>query len=318
MQNKLVKSIVRYLAYIGLFLLIGSLVPDFLNFKNLLNITRQSAPTALCAVGVSVVIISGNGSTDLSVAGMVVLTPMICAMLMLSGVGVLPAILISLAASASLGIVNGILVASIGIPAFIATYVMGQIASGVATVISQGQSIGGLPASYAAIGNSAVLGLPIPSLIMLLFMLAGTTLMEETRLGKHIYALGGSALTVKYEGIDVKKLRYFAFAFSAFCTGSAGILISAQLSAVQSTIGANSLLDAVAAAGIGGISMLGGEGKIWKAIIGALFMGCLRNALTMLGMHPYFQNLFIGTIIIIIVAVAVTNKNKQIERHRVF
>ena len=312
------KKFLKILIYVGLFVLVGSFIPDFLKLNNLINITRQSASTALCAVGVSVVIITGNGNTDLSITGMVVLTPMICALLMLAGVPVFLSIIISLVVCTLLGVLNGFLVTNIGIPAFIATYVMGQVAAGVYTVISQGRSIGGLPQVYGAIGNSSVGIIPISTVIMVVYVAAATVLMTRTRLGKHIYALGGSELTVKYEGIDVKRLSYFAFGFSAFCTGSAGIIISTQLSAVQSTIGANSLLDAVAAAGIGGISMLGGEGKIWCAAIGALFMGCLRNILTNLGMHPYFQNLFIGVIIIAIVAVAVFNKNRRVENSKIF
>ena len=312
------KKFLKILIYVGLFVLVGSFIPDFLKLNNLINITRQSASTALCAVGVSVVIITGNGNTDLSITGMVVLTPMICVLLMLAGVPVFLSIIISLVVCTLLGVLNGFLVTNIGIPAFIATYVMGQVAAGVSTVISQGRSIGGLPQVYGAIGNSSVGIIPISTVIMVVYVAAATVLMTRTRLGKHIYALGGSELTVKYEGIDVKRLNYFAFGFSAFCTGSAGIIISTQLSAVQSTIGANSLLDAVAAAGIGGISMLGGEGKIWCAAIGALFMGCLRNVLTNLGMHPYFQNLFIGVIIIAIVAVAVFNKNRRVENSKIF
>lgn len=318
MRNKTLKVALKYALIIGLFIAVGSQINGFLTFTNLLNVTRQSAATALCVVGVSVVIISGNGATDLSIPGIYALTPTVCCLLMRAGVPVLPAILVALAASTFIGFVDGFLVENISIPAFISSYVIGQIASGIALVVSQGQSFGGFSGGYTALGNGYVLGLPVPTIFMIIFVACGCVLMNKTTLGKHIYALGGSEMTVRYEGIDKKKIHYFTFAFSAFCTGMAGILTSAQLNAVQPTIGANSLLDAVAAAGIGGVNMLGGEGKIWEAMLGALFMGCLRNALTLLGMEPYFQNLFIGTIIIVIVAVSVTNKNRTLEKSKVF
>jgi len=310
------KKIVILLLCIAGFILISSQIPSFLTFRNLINVTRQSAMIAMCSVGLSIVIISGG--IDLSTPGLVALCPMVSGMLMLAGVNVFIAILIGMVVGILIGFVSGILVANIEIPPFIATYVVGQIAGGIALVLGKGASIGGLPDIYMAIGNESVLGIPISTLIMIFYVVAGSIIMTKTRMGKHIYAHGGSEITVKFEGVDIKRLKYFAYTLSAFCTASAGILLSSQMNAAHPTQGADYLLDAVAAATIGGVSLLGGEGKIWMSMVGALFMGCLRNALTLLGMHPFFQNIFVGTAIIIVVAISVYNKNKAIEAAKVF
>lgn len=316
MQNKLLKRILLLLLCIVGFLLIGSLIPNFLNYNNLINITRQSAMIAMCAVGMSVVLISGG--MDLSTPGIIALSPMISGILMLAGVNMYIAIIAGLVSGILIGIVSGTLISNIGIPAFIATYVIGQIATGIALVLGKGASIGGLPRSYMMIGNGTVFNIPVSTIIMVLYILAGSLMMGKMRIGKHIYAHGGCELTVKFEGVDVNKLKYFVYAVSGFCTASAGILLSSQMNAVHPTQGADYLLDSVAAATIGGVSLLGGEGKVWMAVVGALFMGALRNALTMLGVHPFFQNIFVGAVIIIVVAFSVLSKNKDIESAKVF
>jgi len=315
-QKKLLKKILIVLFCIGGFILIGSLIPNFLTYNNLINITRQSAMIAMCAVGMAVVLISGG--MDLSTPGIIALSPMISAILMLAGLNMYIAIAIGLLSGIIIGIVSGVLISNINIPAFIATYVVGQIASGIALVLGKGASIGGLPRGYMMIGNGSIFDIPISTIIMILYVIAGSIMMEKMRIGKHIYAHGGSELTVKFEGININKLKYFAYAASGFCTASAGILLSSQMNAVHPTQGADYLLDSVAAATIGGVSLLGGEGKIWTAAVGALFMGALRNALTMLGIHPFFQNIFVGTVIIVVVAVSVLSKNKDMESAKVF
>ena len=243
---------------------------------------------------------------------------MISGMLMLSGLPILPAILIGMAVGLVIGVLNGLLVSKINIPAFIATYVTGQITLGMALVIGQGRSISGMPASYQAIGNTLFIGIPVNTWIMLVFLVITTVILRRTRMGKHIYALGGNETTLKMEGVNVDKVKVFAFALCGLYAALAGILLSAQMNTVHPTQGSTYQLDAVAASVIGGVSMLGGEGKAWMSVLGALIIGFLRNALDMLGIHPYFQNLAIGAAIIIVVGISVYNRNRELEAAKVF
>jgi ribose transport system permease protein len=304
------------IAALAFFLIAGNMIPKFFSFNNIMNVTRQSSTIAICAMAMSIVLISKE--IDLATGGFMAFCAMISGMLMLRGVSVYIAMAIGMFVGLIIGIVNGLLISKIEIPSFIATYVTGQIATGLALVLGQGRSIGGMPELYVSIGNNFILGIPILTLIMLFFMVVSTILMWKTRIGKHIYALGGNAITLKQEGVDIDRVKIFAFALSGLYSACAGIFLSAQMNAVHPTQGSTYQLDAVAASVIGGVSMLGGEGKPWMAVVGALIIGLLRNSLTLMGIHPYFQNLAVGAAIILVVGVSVYNRNKALEIAKIF
>jgi ribose transport system permease protein len=299
-----------------LFILVGLMIPNFLSLDNILNVIRQSSIIAIGAVAMTMVIIIRG--IDLSTSGIISLCGMITGMLILQGVDVPFAIGIGLFVGMLLGIVSGFIIASIGVPAFIATLVMGQVAQGFALILNNGRSIGGFAESFVFIGNGAFLGIPLSDLIMIAFLLIGIFIMVKTRIGNHIYALGNNETVVKHEGIHVNKLKIFVFGFSGLCAAAAGILLSAQLDTAHPTQGEPFLLDSIAACIIGGVSLMGGSGKVINSVIGALVIGFLRNALNLLGVHPFIQNVLIGSIIITVVAISIFNRNKKIAAARVY
>lgn len=313
--KKYQKPILLALCFI-LIILLGSQVQGFLTFSNILNVTRQSATIAICAMTMAVVLIARE--IDLSTGGMMAFCAMLSGNMMLAGMGVLPAMLLGMLAGAAMGVLNGIIIAKVEIPSFIATYVMGQVATGFALVAGKGRSIGGMPQFYVDIGNKSFLGIPILTIIMLLFLLGVTVIMNYTRMGKHIYALGGNEQTVRQEGISVDKIKIFSFALTGFAAATAGILLSAQMNAVHPTQGSSYQLDAVASSVIGGVSMLGGEGKPWMAVVGALIITFLRNILTLMGVYPFYQNLVVGTAIIVVVGISIYNRNRVLDAAKVF
>lgn len=315
-KNPLIKALASVVLFVGVFIIFGSLVPYFMTYANLINITRQSAMTAMCAVGLSVVIITGG--IDLATPGFLAVCPMISGVFVLGGMDIYLAFFLGIAIGTAVGFLNGVLIANLRIQPFIATYVMGQIGTGVALVLSDGASLRNLPREFMDMGNNNVVGIPISTLIMISFALVGALIMARTKVGKHIYGIGGSEQTVRFEGVDTRKVKYFCYTLSAFCSSSAGILLSSQLNTVHPTQGASYMLDAVAAAVIGGISLMGGEGKVQYAVIGALFMGALRNALTMLSMHPFYQNLFVGAAVILVASISVTSKIRKTRVTKVF
>jgi ribose transport system permease protein len=295
---------------------VGALVPNFLTLRNLLNVVRQSSIISLVAYGMTMVIIVKG--IDLAVGGMMSCCAMISGLLMLQHWPVVLAVGAGLLVGIIMGAFNGMMVQKLEVPAFITTLVVGQVAGGIALVLNNGRSIGGFPAGYVFIGNGSFLGIPISNYITLVFVIFCTILMARTRIGIYIYALGGNDMVVKQQGISSAKINYFVFAFSGFCAAVAGVLLSAQLDTVHPTQGSNYQLDAVAACVIGGVNMVGGEGKIYMSLAGALIIGFLRNALNLLGMHPFYQNIIVGVIIILIVAVSINGRQREIERGRVF
>jgi ribose transport system permease protein len=299
-----------------LFLGGGAFVPNFLSPRNLLNVVRQSSIISLVAYGMTMVIIVKG--IDLAVGGMMSCCAMISGLLMLRGWPVVLAIGTGLGVGILMGAFNGMMVQKLEVPAFITTLVVGQVAGGFALVLNNGRSIGGFSSGYVFIGNGNLLGIPVSNYITVLFVVFCTILMSHTRLGTYIYALGGNDTVVKQQGISAAKVNYFVFSFSGFCAAVAGILLCAQLDTVHPTQGGNYQLDAVAACVIGGVSMAGGEGRIYMSLVGALIIGFLRNVLNLLGMHPFYQNIIVGVILILIVAVSTYSRRRELELTRVF
>lgn len=307
---------VLIIAALTAFLLVGSQIPNYLTVQNIFNVIRQSSIVSLVAYGMTMVIIIKG--IDLSVGGIIASCAMISGLLMKSGLPVWVSILAGLGAGALMGLFNGIMVEKLEVPAFITTLVVGQVANGLALMMNGGGSLGGFPDSYVFIGNGTFLGFPVSNYITIVFCIISALIMGCTKLGTYIYALGGNDLVVKQQGISTAKINYFVFSFSGFCAAVAGILLSAQMNTVHPTQGGNYQLDAVAACVIGGVNMAGGEGKVYLSLVGALLIGFLRNGLNLYGLHPFYQNLVIGVIIIVIVAVSIYNRNKRLEAAKVF
>lgn len=298
------------------FMLLGSRVPHFLSPSNLLNVVRQSSIVSIVAYGSAMVIIIKG--IDLSVGGIMALSAMVNGLLLLKGCPLYLAIPIGLVVGLLMGLFNGLMVQLLEVPAFITTLVVGNIASGIALILNKGGSLGGFPASYVFLGNGTLLGIPISNYLTILFCVATGIIMYKTTMGVNIYALGGNDLVVRQQGISTSKINYFTFAYSGLCAAAAGILLSAQMDTVHPTQGDNYQLDAVAACVIGGINMAGGEGNACFALVGALIIGCLRNILNLLGLHPFYQNIVIGLIIISIVAFSINKKRIKDEKAKVF
>jgi len=275
------------------------LVPHFLTPANLLNVVRQSSIIGIGAVGMTMVIVILG--IDLSIAGLIALCPMVSGLLMLQGVPIVISIIAGISVGIVMGLFNGLVVAKLDVPPFITTLVVGQVSQGLALIMNNGRSIGGFPASYVRIGNGSFLGIPVSDLLLLVMMGIGIFITQFTPTGNRIYALGGNETVVRQEGINVDGLKLFVYAFSGFCASVAGILLSAQLDTVHPIQGDPYLLDTIAACVIGGVSLAGGAGSAAMAVAGALIIGSVRNVLDLLGVHPFSQNVLVGTIIILVV-----------------
>lgn len=310
------KKILIVLIILAIFIGTGSQIQNFLSLGNIFNVIRQSSIVALVAYGSTMVIIVKG--IDLSVGGIIACSAMISGLMMKAGIPVGIAIMAGLLSGTLMGLFNGLMVEKLEVPAFITTLVIGQVANGFALMLNGGSSLGGMPDSYVFLGNGTFLGMPISNYICFFFCIVSTVIMAGTPLGTYIYAYGGNDQVVRQQGISTAKINYFVFAYSGFLAAVAGILLSAQMNTVHPTQGGTYQLDAVAACVIGGVNMAGGEGKVYMSLAGALVIGFLRNALNLIGLHPFYQNLFIGVIIIVIVAVTTYNHNRRMEAAKTF
>lgn len=310
------KKYLLYILPVLAFILVGSFIPNFLQLGNLLNVMRQCSIIAICAIAMTMVIIIKG--IDLSVGGQISFCAMVNGLLLLQGVSLPIAMIVGLAAGTLMGMFNGIMVAKLEVPSFITTLVVGQVSYGLALLLNNGRSIGGFQDAYVFMGNGKFLGIPVSDYIMLILVLIGAFIMAKTPFGNHVYALGGNETVVKQEGINTNRIKIMVFAISGSCAAAAGILLSSQLDTVHPMQGEPFQLDTIAACVIGGVNMMGGEGKVAFSLIGALIIGCVRNALNLLGIHPFFQNIIVGAIIIIVVAISIYSKNRKLEASKVY
>lgn len=285
---------------IGLLIIVVTfsfLSPVFFTVPNLLNILQQSSINALIALGMTLVIISGG--IDLSVGPTAALSAVLGATLMVSGVPVPVAILATLGIGALCGVFSGMLVAYAGLQPFIVTLGGLSLFRAIALIYTGGNPVFGIPMEFRSIINSEVFGIPTPIIIVAVIALVLWLVMNKTPLGEYILAVGGNEEAARVAGVPVKRTKVTVFIISGTLASLASLILIGRLGAAEPTIGNLWELDAIAAAAIGGASLMGGKGSIVGTIIGAIILGALRNGLTLLNIQAFYQLLATGLIIII-------------------
>jgi ribose transport system permease protein len=282
--------------------------PDvFLKPANLAVIMRFVAIIGLLAIGEILVIITGG--VDLSVGSMTALTGVLTAMLMMRGIafipplGIVPAIVITLACAALVGVWHGFCVTRLHIPPFIVTLGTWIIVRGLAAFITRGYPILFPSESpFLILGQGEIYKIPVMFIVLLLVALIASLLLDATTLGRHIYAIGGNIEAARVSGINVDRVRVFCYAICGLMAGAAGILLASRLGQGNPTVGEGYELWAIAATVIGGTSLMGGEGSMAGAILGAATMGVMANGLVLVNFSSYLQNVVLGTVLMIAVA----------------
>lgn len=273
----------------------------FLSASNLLDVARQFSFVAIMAVGELIVILTAG--IDLSVAATLALSGVVMAKAMVWGVDVPVAILLGLLVASAVGALNGLLVVRVSLPPFIATLGTMSIGRGLAYAVSRGHPVSGLPKVFnQAIGHGTLLGLPVPVLVMLLTTALGWYLLAFTRWGRYFYAIGGNEEAARFAGVPVGTAKMLAYTLAGLTAGISAVLMTAWLGTAQSTAMTAGELDVIAAAVIGGASLMGGHGTALGALLGAAIMGVLRNGLVLLNCPAYYRDVSVGLVIIIAVA----------------
>ncbi|WP_373286231.1 ribose ABC transporter permease [Oceanisphaera marina] len=301
------KSLIALLVLIAV---VSALNPNFFTVDNLLNILRQTSVNAIIAVGMTLVILTAG--IDLSVGSVLALCGAFAASMVSMELSIfitLPAVLL---AGFALGSFSGLIVAKGRVQAFIATLVTMTLLRGVTMVYTEGRPIstGFTDAGdvFAWFGTGYVFGIPVPVWLMAMTFLGAWYLLNHTRFGRYIYAVGGNEAAARLSGINVARVKIGVYAICGMLSALAAIIVTSRLSSAQPTAGTSYELDAIAAVVLGGTSLAGGKGAIMGTLIGALIIGFLNNALNLLDVSSYYQMIAKATVILL--AVLVDNKHK--------
>ena len=310
-QNKVSNFINKYAIFIVLIVMIialSFLSPAFLTAQNLINVLITESGRGILALGVAFAIISRG--IDLSVGSIVSLTSVIAASLVqepsysariFPNLPLLPpivAVLAGLAAGALVGLTNGALIAYTAIPPFIATLGSMIIARGFALILTNAYPVPMLRPEFKIIGQGSLGPIPYVVIVFVIVAIIAYIILNYTKFGKHVYAIGGNVNAARTSGIKVEKNLLGIYMVSGICASIAGILITARAASGIATLGNNYELDAIAAATIGGTSHTGGIGTVPGIIAGILILGILNNGLLLLGISPYLQQVIKGIIIV--------------------
>ena len=281
-----------------IWLVFSQLTPYFLTQSNLYNIGIQASNLSIIAAGLTIVLISAE--IDLSIGAVQALAGSVAAILIIHhGQSVWLGVAAALAVAVLAGTVNGLMTWKLGIPSFIATLAMLGIAQGVAYVATSNSPINGFPNDYLNIGTGRVFGnFPLVILIAIGMITAADLLLNHTRIGRHIYAVGGNAEAAMLSGITIGRVKLTALMISGFLAGVGGVILSSRLNAGSGDFGTEDLLPAVAAVVIGGTSLFGGAGSVWGTTGGVLLLASITNGLILLNIQSQWQEIVVGLIII--------------------
>lgn len=303
------KLAVKYKSVIGFLLLcviISFVTPRFLTVSNLRNVLTQVSVNAIIAIGMTFVIL--NNGIDLSVGSILAITGAIAAYLMKSTGNILIAIVVALIVGTTIGVLNGLLITKGRLQAFIATLATMTIFRGVTYVFTNGNPISGLDERFTFLANNKLIGIPLPVVFMIIILAIAFYVLNETRFGRYLYALGGNEDSARLSGIATDKIRVFVYGISGFTAAVSAIIVTSRIGSASPNAGTGFELDAIAAVVLGGTSLSGGEGSVTGTIIGAMIIGVLNNGLNLMNVNPFYQSIVKGAVILL--AVLLDKKEK--------
>ena len=278
----------------GLLLSLAS--PVFFSRINIENLLFSSTIVAIVAIGQAFVILIAG--IDLSVGAVLALSSVLCVVFSTQlGLPVMLAAFLALGAGALIGLVNGLSVTVVRIPALIATLAMMSVTRGIAYLISGGRNIAPVPSIYLDIQSARLLGVPVVILFTLLVGVLAHFVLTRTRFGREIFATGGNAVAAQLAGIRSNRVIIKAYVISGVCAALGGLMITARLEAGAATAGFGYELTVISAVVIGGISLFGGEGRISGVLLGVILLGLVQNAVNLLNIPPNYDYVVSGVVI---------------------
>lgn len=284
-------------------ILFSSLSPYFFTAENILNISLQTSITSIIAAGMTFVILTAG--IDLSVGAMVALSGVVTSSVLKLfpsfGLALPVALLTALAIGAFSGAVSGLFVTKLKITPFIVTLALMTIWRGAAYLYTDGRPIWGLPPEFSFLGSGRILGVPLPTMIMVVVFCCSAVVLNHTRFGRYVYAVGGNPEAARLAGINTDRVLLTVYIISGALASLSGLLLASRLNSGQPNAGLMYELDVIAAVVVGGTSLFGGRGSILGTFIGAMLIGVLRNGLNLMNVGSYVQMVVVGVVILLAV-----------------
>ncbi len=281
-----------------LFIVISAILsPSFLRLSNILNMMQQCAAPGIIAIGMTLVITLGG--IDLSVGGVAAFSGMVASLMVTGGTNMFLSIVVAVVLGGVFGLATGVLTAKCGLPDFIITMAMLQVARGASLLVTKGSPVFGTGATFHMIGGGRIGGVPIAGMIWIALTILTFLMLKYTSYGRSLYAIGGNREAAKLSGIKVTRNYMLAYVICALLAGFAGVLTASYLSTGQPTACEGYELDAIAAAVIGGASLMGGVSNIIGTFGGVVLLQIITNIFNLIGISSFYQQIAKGTIIII-------------------
>jgi ribose transport system permease protein len=282
---------------------------SFARVNNLFTVAKQISMIVLIALGETLVLVAG--CFDLSVGSIAGFTGVMMSIVVNgTGSGIL-GILVSLSLGCAIGAINGLLITKVRINPFIATLGMMNIVRGIVTTMTKGLSISVMNDLISAIGQGYVGPVPIPVILMLFFVIVFDILYRKTIFGSNIKAIGGNQEAARISGIQIDKHKILIFIISGAMSALAGIIMVGRINTGQPIAGQGWEIDAIAAAIVGGTALSGGQGTIIGTLIGVALIGVMSNAMVLMSVSMYFQQVFTGMVLIGVVAIDTIKSRRQ-------
>lgn len=281
-----------------LFIAIASILsPKFLTVQNFMNLWQRSAITGIVSIGMTFVIIVGG--IDLAVGSVAALAGLICALALKAGLSVPISILIALLAGIIFGLISGLTITKFGLPDFIITLAVMTSARGLTLLLTDGAPVFGLDGPFRALGGGYVAGIPISGIIWLALTVIAAFILKYTQFGRSLFAIGGNKEAAFLSGIRIKLNYTTVYVICGLLAAFAGVVLASWLSVGQPNEGKGMELDAIAAVVLGGTSLSGGKGGVVGTFGGVFLMSILTNIFNLIGLPSYYQQIFMGIIIVV-------------------
>ena len=287
----------------------ASMTDVFMTERNLVNILQQSSINACIAIGMTLVIISGG--IDLSVGPVAAIAAIFSATMLVSGYPIILCVVVALAIGAACGALNGVLIAYFGLQPFIVTLGTLSIFRALALLYTGGNPVLSVPAGFRTLFASQIWIFPVPVIIVAILGVVASIVLAKTPIGEYILAVGGNEEAARISGVPIARTKIATYMISGVLAALAAIILVARLGAAEPTLGNLWELEAIAAAAIGGASLMGGKGSIIGTILGAIVLGAMRNGLTLLNVQAFYQLLATGIIIIMAMLVDRLTRGKE-------
>jgi ribose transport system permease protein len=284
------------IGFAALFVTLSVASDAFLTTRNLLNVLDQSAAVGIIACGATLVIIAGG--FDLSVGAIFAVSGVIAALIAKETGSATVGVLAGLVSGTAFGVFNAVLVTVGRVNAFVATLASSIMLRGFGLLLTSGMIVTVPLLGFSSIGNSRLLGVKYSVWLFAAFVVFTWFLLSRTAFGRYVYAVGGNPEAARLSGLRVELIRAATFAISGLSAGLAGVIVASRTNSAQADAGVGLELSAIAAAVIGGTSILGGEGAIWRTVLGVLLLALITNGSNLLNLDPTYQQIITGAIIV--------------------